>query len=57
GRTHTLTIAHIVPPKRKKGRNASSYKVDDCKTLCVECHQTEDKALNDLRAGNKIVIN
>lgn len=33
-----LTIAHITPPKRNKNRNASSYKVDDCQTLCIKCH-------------------
>lgn len=41
-KTDTLTIAHINPPKRKKRRNATSYKVQDCITLCVECHQNSE---------------
>ena len=56
GRTHTLTIAHTIQPKRRQGRNATSYKVDECNTLCVECHQSEDRTLHDLKAGNKIEI-
>jgi 5-methylcytosine-specific restriction endonuclease McrA len=51
GRTDTLTITHTIPPKRKQGRNSTSYKVEYCNTLCVDCHQIEDKIIDDLKMG------
>lgn len=45
GRSDRLTVAHIVPLRGRKdsqGRNASSYKLDECKTQCVDCHLKEE---------------
>ncbi len=45
GKTEKLTIAHIKPlagRRDSQGRNASSYKVDECKTLCAACHISEE---------------
>jgi 5-methylcytosine-specific restriction endonuclease McrA len=35
-RTKNLTIAHIKPVG--KARNISTYKLDNCRILCEECH-------------------
>lgn len=53
GSLDNLTIAHIIPPKRKKGRNAGSYKLDDCKTMCEKCHILYDDKL-DNELGNEL---
>ena len=45
GKAEKLTIAHIKPLAERpgsQGRNASSYKVDECKTICVACHILEE---------------
>lgn len=47
GATEELTIAHIVeklPNGVCPGRNASAYRPDWCRVLCVECHVTEENA-------------
>lgn len=41
GTTEKLTIAHIVPVN-EQNRNASSYKIDECKTQCSDCHIAEE---------------
>ncbi len=47
GSSDCLTIAHTTPPKKKKDRNAGSYKVDDCITLCEECHILFDDGMEE----------
>lgn len=42
-RSKDLTMAHIVPTKKK--RSASSYTLDKCRTLCVECHIKVDHGI------------
>ena len=47
GATEELTIAHIVeklPNGICPGRNASAYKPEWCRVLCVPCHVTEENA-------------
>ncbi len=44
GRKDNLTIAHIIPIRRpgKRRASASTFKFDNCKTQCVECHIREE---------------
>lgn len=41
GKGEGLTNAHIVPVN-EQNRNASSYKIEECKTQCSDCHLAEE---------------
>lgn len=43
GRSNKLTIAHIVPIGIQKRCDHKSFKMDECKTQCVECHLKEEE--------------
>ena len=52
GKAEKLTIAHIKPLAEclgGQGRNASSYKVEECKTMCVACHISEEFGVEHVR--------
>ena len=67
GRSDRLTIAHIIPIRKpgSKRCSASSFKFDECKTKCVECHLIEEfgtKLLNpeqtiEQTIGEQIIAN
>ena len=45
GRSKNLTIAHITPI-RKQSRGTSTYKLDNCRILCVECHNITEHQID-----------
>jgi len=48
-----LTIAHIIPPKKSRNRNASHYNPKFCKTLCERCHLYEHSQEGGKQNANK----